>query len=115
LITAKKGIKIMKKYEVNRRYQFEGDTSPVDGKAVVTVWFESGNAGSSTAKRVCWFCGTITHFMVLEYPPEKYVRWVNMYGDVSSDFYKTREEADLRATKSRTECVKVEYVDGEGL
>jgi hypothetical protein len=104
----------MKKYEVNRRYQFDGDTSPVDGEAMITVWFESGSTISATAKQFVWF-EDITHIMVLEYPPEKYVRWVNMYGDVSSDFYKTREEADLRATKSCTACIKVEYMDGEGL
>jgi hypothetical protein len=105
----------MKKYEVNRRYQFDGDTSPVDGEAMITVWFESGNAASSTAKQVCWFCGTITHFMVLEYPPETNVRWLNVYGGWSSSFYTTREDADRYATLHRTECVKVEYMDGEGL
>ncbi len=105
----------MKKYEINRRYPFEGDTCPVDGEATVTVWFESGNTASSTAKQVCWFCGTITHFMVLEYPPEKRVRWMNMYGDWNSVLYKTKEEADLCATRSRTECIRIEYVDGEGL
>jgi hypothetical protein len=119
LITAKKGIKIMEKYEINRRYQFDGDTSPADGEAMITVWFESGNAASSTAKQVCWFCGTITHFMVLEYPPEKHVRWMNVYDNVNEsgygDFFKTREQADGCAVVGRTACVKVEYMDGEGI
>jgi hypothetical protein len=103
------------KYEVNRRYPFEGGSCPVDGEAVVTVWSDGEAVISDRASWFCWVYGDITHFMVLEYPPEKHVRWVNMYGNRSSVFHKTREDADLCATKSRTECVKVEYMDGEGL
>ena len=103
------------KYEINRRYQIDWDFCPVDGEATVTVWFESGNTGSATAKQVCWFCGTITHFMVLEYPPEKHVRWINVYGNRASSLYKTREEADKYATLGRTACIKVKYTDGEGI
>ena len=101
----------MKKYEVNRRYPFEGDTCPVDGEAVVTVWRWIGGIGSDRAKWFSWHSGDITHFMVLEYPPEKRVRWANLYGDL----YKTREEAEEDAVVGRTECIKIEYVEGEGL
>lgn len=104
----------MKKYEINRRYQFEGNTCPVDGEAVVTVWFESGSAMCATAKQFVWF-EDITHIMVLEYPPEKHARWLNVYENGTSGFYTTRETADRYATVGRTACIKVEYVEGEGL
>jgi len=104
------------KYEVNRRYPLEENTCPVDGEAVVTVWSGDKEVTREKAKWFSW-CSTITHFLVLEYPPEKNVRWVNVYGDgyLNSCFYKTREQADEYASKARTECIKVEYMDGEGL
>ena len=105
----------MKKYEVNRRYPFEEGRCPVDGEAVVTVWAGDESITSDRAKRIWWRGGRVTHFMVLEHPPEKKVRWVNVYGDGAGCFYKTREVADRYATRSRTECIRVEYTDGEGL
>ena len=102
-----------KKYEVNRRYPFEEGCCPVDGEAVVTVWLKTKarDCASGKALDLYWGNEEVTHFMVLEYPPEKKVRWVNMY----KFFHKTKEEADLCASGSRTACVKVDYFDGEGL
>ncbi len=104
------------KYEVNRRYPFDEGTCPVDGDTKVAVWRWNGGIGSGSAKQFGWG-STITHFLVLEYQPETKVRWVNVYGDgcMNSCFYKTREEADICAARSRTECLRVEYVEGEGL
>ena len=101
------------KYEINRRYPLKEGSCPVDGESMITVWSGDESITSDRASRCGWIDGTITHFMVLEYPPEKHVRWINMYEDAS--FYKTREEADRRARKDRTECIKIEYLDGEGL
>jgi len=110
----------MKKYEINRRYPFDGGACPVDGEAVVTVWLVDGDITSSKAKWFSWQHGDVTHFMVLEYQPEKKVRWVNVYnvyagGHMNSFFYKTKKEADGCATRTRTACIRVEYMDGEGL
>ncbi len=101
------------KYEINRRYQFEGNTCPVDGEAVVTVWGDYEAVTSAKAMDFYW--RDVTHFMVLEYPPEKKARWLNVYENGTSGFYTTRETADRYATVGRTACLKVEYTDGEGL
>ena len=113
------------KYEINRRYPLESGFCPVDGEAVVTVWLKtkardcaSGKArdcASGKALDLYWGTDEVTHFMVLEYPPENKVRWMNVYENGTSGFYKTKEVADRYATLRRTECIRVEYMDGEGL
>ena len=107
------------KYEVNRRYPLVSGSRPVSGETMVAVWLEGGSISSNKAKQFVWYGGMVTHFMVLEYPPEKHVRWINVYDNVNvvgyGAFYKTREEADEYACRGRTESIKVEYLDGEGL
>lgn len=47
--------------------------------------------------------------------PEKHEAWVNIYADLKGPFHPNRGLADTGASVGRLACVRVEWVDGEGL
>lgn len=47
--------------------------------------------------------------------PEKKKGWVNIYPDIASGAYESKEKADRAASRSRIACIKIEYEEGQGL
>ena len=63
-------------------------------------------------------CGVIgPHFSDIVNAPQRHVRWVNMYADVSSitGLYTSREAADKGAFGQRIACLRIEFEEGQGL
>ena len=49
-------------------------------------------------------------------PPEKYVRWLNLYARPGLfTNHISREEADKHARPDRIACIRIEFEEGEGL
>ena len=111
------------KYEIDRRYPFEATADsvcPVPDGAVLCVWFSGCPPHQASSDEFRWFirsAATITHFMVLEYPPEKHTSWMNVDNDMMGfTVYDTREDADAYADRfDRLACIKIEWTKGEGL
>lgn len=58
------------------------------------------------------------HLDLIQAPPPKHKRWVNVYpkdSHVISTAHESREYADEYAHESRIACIEIEFAEGEGL
>ena len=102
-----------------------GDTETVEGiRARIYAVHDSGNypIHGAVLIREEWMSEawdedgkTITgDTSKLDLGPSKIVRWVNIYkGHMFR--YPTKKEAEDNALSSREACIRIEYVEGEGL